>query len=414
MNVKNLVIGAGISGLTFAYMKKGKCLVIDREKEVGGLCRTVYSKNGFTWDFAGHFVHLQTDEVKALLKEVSNRKNLIYIKKNTKIYHKNRLIDFPFQANIHQLKILDFIKALVYYLFSKKRSYKTFKGMLYSRYGAYISDEFLLPYNKKLYCCDLNILSIDAMGRFFPDAGIVKHLIKRLLRVRNSYNDEFLHPRDGVNYYIKCISDKIPQESILTNTEILSINIQKKQAQLSNGTTVKYDNLISSVPFIKLLKLCDIPFDESMYSYSKVLVFNFGFSEECEVDTHWVYYSEKEYIFYRVGYWSNIYDDNRLSIYVEVAFSSDEIVDISKVRKKVLSDLKKAKVVKKGDLIDEHHVLINPAYVHIRDETKEHTRKTIDCLATKHNIYSIGRYGAWKYCSIEDNIVEAMTLSREI
>jgi hypothetical protein len=33
-----------------------------------------------------------------------------------------------------------------------------------------------------------------------------------------------------------------------------------------------------------------------------------------------------------------------------------------------------------------------------------------DLLAVE-DVHSIGRYGAWKYCSIEDNIVEARVLA---
>ena len=287
--------------------------------------------------------------------------------------------------------------------------------MLYSKYGSYISDEFLLPYNSKLYCCDLNILSIDAMGRFFPDAGIFNHFIKKVFRVRSSYNDEFLHPKNGVNYYIKRMTRKIQPESLRVNTEIIKIDLEGKKAQFNDGTIVKYNNLISTIPLVKLFTLCNISFDSAIYSYSKVLVFNFGFNEKCTTDLHWVYYPESDYIFYRIGYWSNIYEDKRLSIYVEIAFKDDaNNIDISEVRKKVLDDLKKAGVVKQGEVIDEHKVFINPAYVHIRDDAKLDTLNKLNFLSNKHNVYSIGRYGAWKYCSIEDNILEAMKLAERI
>ena len=48
------VIGAGISGLTFANYAKGDYLVVEKENEVGGYCRTI-KRSGYVWDYAGHF-----------------------------------------------------------------------------------------------------------------------------------------------------------------------------------------------------------------------------------------------------------------------------------------------------------------------------------------------------------------------
>ena len=42
--------------------------------------------------------------------------------------------------------------------------------MLYSKFGRSIAEMFLIPYNEKLYACDLNKLDTEAMGRFFPHA----------------------------------------------------------------------------------------------------------------------------------------------------------------------------------------------------------------------------------------------------
>ena len=55
---------------------------------------------------------------------------------------------------------------------------------------------------------------------------------------------------------------------------------------------------------------------------------------------------------------------------------------------------------------------MNPAYVHITNTSEKH--KKLKKKLEKNKIYSIGRYGDWKYCSIEDNIVEALNLNNII
>jgi hypothetical protein len=53
---------------------------------------------------------------------------------------------------------------------------------------------------------------------------------------------------------------------------------------------------------------------------------------------------------------------------------------------------------------------MDPAYVHItRGSIAEHKR--LEEQLAKAGVYSIGRYGGWTYCSIEDNIIEAKALA---
>ena len=35
-------------------------------------------------------------------------------------------------------------------------------------------------------------------------------------------------------------------------------------------------------------------------------------------------------------------------------------------------------------------------------------------LLAEYDIYSIGRYGSWTYCSIEDNVIEARDLAYKL
>lgn len=53
----DLIIGAGITGLSYAMFKgDNDYIIIEKESEIGGYCRTT-KRNGFVWDFSGHFFH---------------------------------------------------------------------------------------------------------------------------------------------------------------------------------------------------------------------------------------------------------------------------------------------------------------------------------------------------------------------
>jgi hypothetical protein len=138
-------------------------------------------------------------------------------------------------------------------------------------------------------------------------------------------------------------------------------------------------------------------------------VFNFGFDRKGQRDVHWVYFPDRSLSFYRVGYYDNIFDTDRLSLYVETGFAKDAPVDVAATRERVLADLERAGVTKGHRVVAEHSVVMDPAYVHITQASMaEHKRLT--ATLREHGVYSIGRYGGWTYCSIEDNIVEARAL----
>jgi hypothetical protein len=56
---------------------------------------------------------------------------------------------------------------------------------------------------------------------------------------------------------------------------------------------------------------------------------------------------------------------------------------------------------------------MDPAYVHITQRSLHEATRT-HALLEAHGVHAIGRYGAWTYCSIEDNIVEARALAARL
>ena len=78
MKVTNLIIGAGISGLTYANYAKEDYLIVEKESEVGGYCRTIKSKD-YVWDYAGHFFHFKTDEFKKKFLDKMDKDDIVKV-----------------------------------------------------------------------------------------------------------------------------------------------------------------------------------------------------------------------------------------------------------------------------------------------------------------------------------------------
>ena len=65
-----LIVGAGLAGLSTAYHLRGvPYKILEREREVGGLCRS-YVKDGFTFDYTGHLLHFRQMAIKALVESL--------------------------------------------------------------------------------------------------------------------------------------------------------------------------------------------------------------------------------------------------------------------------------------------------------------------------------------------------------
>lgn len=406
----DIIIGAGATGLAYAAMSGRECLILEADSEIGGYCKTV-KQDGFVWDYSGHFFHFVDKNLKDFIYNPMDMSTVLTCNKNTQIYYKGSYVDFPFQKNIHQLPDRQEFLDCLYDLFFKKDIPKgdSFKAMLYEKFGRGIAEKFLIPYNEKLYACDLDSLDREAMGRFFPYADTLD-IISNFKKADNaSYNATFTYPRAGAIEYIHALASYINTDTICCDEAVNSIDCENHTVT-TNKRTLQYDNLISTIPFDRLLKLCKVEYDPSIYTYNKVLVFNLGFDKKgTDTTNNWLYFPSKEYVFYRVGYYDNIFSDNRMSLYVEVGYKSTDEVDVEPCKQQVIEDLKKVGIITSQNLISTHSVIMDPAYVHI-------TSKTIKDVAAKKSllknsdIYSIGRYGSWTYCSIEDGMKEARDL----
>jgi len=418
-HVRFVVIGAGVSGLSFAgQLNSSDYCIFEAEEEIGGFCRTI-AQDGFVWDYSGHFFHFKHPKIEAELLANMGDQRVLKVDKVSWVRFGEAYVDFPFQKNIHQLPQEDFLDCLHGLVFRDGGDVapKDFKDMLYRKLGKGIAERFLIPYNTKLYATDLSTLDPDAMGRFFPHADL-RDIVGNFKKSDNvSYNAHFTYPEGGAIQYIHALATRVDAARIHTGCRITAIDTANQRAtwRRSDGQTgtITFDHVVSSAPFPRLMAMCGIPPQPEVFTANKVLVFNLGFDRKGPPEPHWIYYGDPALSFYRVGFYDNIFGTDRMSIYVEIGLREDDPVDdaiIADFKAKVLADLVKVGLIDDHELLSSVALVLDPAYVHITRDSQREVARLRSNLAVG-GIHSVGRYGAWTYCSIEDNIVESRELA---
>ncbi len=400
--------------MSYAAKTPNDYLIVEKDNEIGGYCKTIYSGD-YVWDYSGHFFHFQRPEIKDYVMSRLDEKDILKVRKYTQIYYKGIYVDYPFQMNIHQLNKDEFIDCL-YDIFTIDDSTEvtSFKKMLFAKFGKSIAEKFLIPYNEKLYATDLDKLDVDAMGRFFPYAD-KEQIVRNFKNSTNqSYNSFFLYPRKGVIKIVESVASHVDKSKILLGEKLLSVDMKNKKA-VTDKRTIEYDNLISTMPFPVLMDKCGVEYDKEVYSWNKVLVFNLGFDKKGpEKQNNWIYFPDRELVFYRVGFYDNIIGQDKTSLYVEIGFDHEaRDIDIDQLLDRTLSDLRKVGIITDQKLVASHPIMMDPAYVHITQRSEEDKARKKELLK-QSDVYSIGRYGSWTYCSLEDNIHEAFSLAKAV
>ena len=417
-----VVIGAGASGLSFANWYRelhpsASVLVLEASDAPGGYCKTIV-QDGFIWDYSGHFFHFKDPSIEAWLRDRMPGQEVKTVVKRALIRYAGLDIDFPFQKNIHQLPRDEFLECLVDLYFRPKAEGPpaSFGEMLYRRLGTAITEKFLRPYNEKLYAIELDKLDVDAMGRFFPQADIADIIANMRPRppgaTDGAYNATFTYPQGGAIQYIHALLADLPAGTVSCGEPVVSIDLGAREV-VTPKRRIGFGKIVSSAPLPALARMAGVVHDAALFTSNQVLVWNLGFDRKGPNNVHWMYFPDREVCFYRVGWYDNIFDTDRMSLYVEIGAPHGATFDVDALRARVMNDLVREGIVDGHQLVSHHHVVLDPAYVQITKASLAETERVRDGLALA-GVHSVGRYGGWTYCSIEDNLLETRALARTI
>lgn len=432
--MKIVIIGAGLTGLSVAYhLEKigfSDYEIFEKEERPGGLIKTE-EKNGFLFDCAGHLLHLNKDYTKRLLNEFIKEKFVLHERK-AGVFFRERITDYPFQANLYNVP-LDIVKeCLVGFVKKfgtvpkKKGTVPNFYDWILENFGHGFAKHFFVPYNTKLFKTDLKKLTSEWAKKFIP-IPTLNEVINGAFKEQDKkygYSSFFYYPKSGgisklLDFFLMDI------KKINLSNEVKRINLREKYIQTKNSQkAVKFDVIVSTIPIPELIKVL-YPEDKKIITlvdklnYISVLNLNFGIYHPLVTSKHWLYFPEKDKVFYRVGFPSNVSGavapDGMSSISVEVSYTAGKYkINRDELIKKTKEQLVEIGFLKnKKNIIVEFPLDIKYAYA-VFDKTREKVLNKISDYLGKNNIFSIGRYGSWEYSSMEDSIFTGKLITDKI
>jgi protoporphyrinogen oxidase len=195
---------------------------------------------------------------------------------------------------------------------------------------------------------------------------------------------------------------------------IVKIDATKREVCFSDGSGLKYESLISTLPLNKMLTLTGLAADAEPDPYTSVLVLNIGAvkGDRCPSD-HWLYIADTVSKFHRVGFYSNVDRSflprsareraDRVSIYVERAYEGGlrpSVSEVAEYSKAVAGELKGWGFVKDIEVIDPTWIDVAYTWSWPDSRWKQQALKLLE----EHDVSQVGRYGRWVFQGIADSI----------
>lgn len=424
-----IILGAGLTGLSAAYHLKRGYSLFEKENQAGGMARSIY-KDGYTFDYDGHLLHFRDEYVFKLVMELLDG-NIAPHKRNAYIWSKDSYTRYPFQANFYGLPkpvvrdcLLGLIRARVNSPYKKVALDGNFEDWIKKTFGPGIAEHFMLPYNKKFWTIEPQELICDWLDRFVPVPTLedtVTGAISDNAKLYG-YNAKFWYPvKGGISEVVKAFLKKI--SNIHLNKTVVTIDQHKREVIFEDGTKKRFRTLVTTIPLPELFKiLVTLPKKIrevfSLLKFTSIFVVNLGIKKDSITDKHWIYYPESNLIFYRTGFPTNFSIDvapsERTSVYAEISYSERKRLNKKKAIRDTIKGLKTL-----GLICDEKEIEIclpidiKYGYA-IYDRNRNQAVKAIRDYLKEFDIHSIGRYGSWRYVSMEDAILEGKKVAEEL
>ncbi len=395
--MKYLILGAGPAGLTIAnrLLQKGErdFLVLEKESSAGGLCRSV-DVGGSPLDIGGgHFLDVRNPKVLDFLFPFMDSSEWDLYERDSRIAVNGNLINSPIEANIWQMKLDDQVEylksiAIAGCNLGKEMPVK-FIDWIEWKLGKKIAEDYMIPYNKKMFGKDLNALGTYWLNKL-PNVSFEETLISCL--EKKAYGTQpgharFYYPKKyGYGEIWNRMADALG-DKILYRTGAESLDVETGTV---NGS-FHADRIITTVPWTGL-KLSGMPEEilrktEALRYSSVVITYQ---PEDLDTKAHWIYYPDPELSYHRILVRHNFCPGSK-GVWTETnldRFAENE---------------------HKGE-----SYFINQYAYPLNTIGKEEIMKELLSHAKEHGVFGLGRWGEWQHYNSDVVVARALELAENL
>lgn len=423
MKYKYVILGGGPTGLGAAYRLKElgitDFIVLEKENFVGGLATSFVDEQGFTWDVGGHvqFSHYQYFD--DLMKLALGEDGWYTHQRESWVWIRNRFVPYPFQNNLGYLPKEEQWQCLqgLIELYKKGPSTKlaNFKEWILNTCGQGIADLFMFPYNFKVWAYPPEMMNANWVGErvAVSDLGrIVENILFEKDDLSWGPNNLFQFPKTGGTGSIwKAVGQMIGEKYFRLNSVVKSVHLADHQIVLEDGETIEYEHVMNTIPLDVFTQKCqdlskDIVNIAQGLKHSSTHVIGIGLKGkpvERLAKKCWMYFPESNSPYYRITVFSNYSPNNvpdpdtQWSLMAEV--SESELKPVN--RETLVKDTIKAMI--EDGLIESEDQVISKFYFSTSygyptpSVERDGILKEVLPVLENQDVYSRGRFGAWKY-----------------
>jgi protoporphyrinogen oxidase len=416
--VDHLIIGAGPTGLAAAYYlglwaPQASTLLVERQAQVGGWCRSVVDQ-GFTFDHAGHIM-FSTDPEVLRLYDLLLGENVHWQHREAWIYSKGVHTRYPFQGALYGLPpavlkecLLGAIEAHV--ISAPAPPNETFEAFIHRVWGRGVAKHFAIPYNEKLWAVPLSEMDTTWLGGRVPLPDLEQMIDGALEPVPTPMgpNARFGYPLHGGFQALMDGFVPLIEGALALGTDVLAVWPQQRCVRTSDGRTLRYGKLLSTMPLPQLVAACGDHAPQAVRDAARGLqhvsirCVNLGVARAGLTDKHWIYYPE-DTVFHRIFVQGNASPNNQpaggFALTCEISYSARKPLpaDGQALIDLCIADATRVGLLRPDDtMITTNQVDMPCAYV-VYDHARAANVALIRDWLSTHDVILCGRYSEWLY-----------------
>ncbi len=207
--MKIAILGGGISGTSLARMLAAdghRVTVLEKAERPGGLCKS-RRYGEFTFDEAGGHILFSKDRAVLdwQLARCGGEAATVRTVRNTKIRWHDRWVPYPFENGVGHLTRDAIVDCLAGYIeaYADRRAGApcppSFGEWIDWRMGTGFARHFMVPYNEKIWKCDLRTMASDWVAGRVPEAPI-EDIVKSAIGIDTegyAHQSVFWFPKHG-------------------------------------------------------------------------------------------------------------------------------------------------------------------------------------------------------------------------